>query len=238
MPLIDYKIHYLERKYDTSSTTEKREFVKEALKVVTTAENESVKEELLRSLRDKTGISYHALERDMQNLSAEEKSDETQEKRDVLQTKITETASSADKQIKALRFILAAKLFSAPYAKELDLSTLPVRNETHKQIAEYIRERETAGERIRPSELFELLDEDSAELNAILDLNYDDKLTGSVAERFFKDSIRTLQNEQIEREIAYYNNLYSTETDTEKKKEYAQKIVDCVNRKSKLKKNK
>ena len=238
MPLIDYKIHYLERKYDTSSTSEKREFVKEALKVVATAENESVKEELLRSLRDKTGISYHALERDMQNLSAEEKSDETQEKRDVLQTKITETASSADKQIKALRFILAAKLFSAPYAKELDLSTLPVRNETHKQIAEYIRERETAGERIRPSELFELLDEDSAELNAILDLNYDDKLTGSVAERFFKDSIRTLQNEQIEREIAYYNNLYSTETDTEKKKEYAQKIGDCVNRKSKLKKNK
>ena len=67
-------------------------------------------------------------------------------------------------------------------------------------------------------------------------MNYDDKLTGSVAERFFQDSVRTLQNEQIEREIAYYNSLYAAETDEEKKKEYAQKIVDCVNRKSRLKK--
>ena len=235
MPLIDYKIHYLERKYDMSSTAEKREFVKEALKVVKTAENESVKEELLRALRDKTGISYHALERDMQNLSQEPTGD-AEEKRDVLQTKIAETASGADKQVKALRFILAAKLFSAPYASHLNMDELSVRDETHKEIAAYIKEREAAGEKIRPSELFEILDEDSAELNAILDLNYDDKLTGATAERFFRDSVRSLKNDAIEREIEFYNGLYAAETDDEKKKEYAKKIVECVQRRNKLKK--
>ena len=236
MPLIDFKIHYLERKYDLSSTAEKREFVKEALKVVRTAENESVKEELLRSLRDKTGISYHALERDLQTIQQEPDGD-TEEKKDVLQTKISETAFGTDKQVKAIRFILAAKLFSAPYATDLTLSELPLKDETHKEIAEYILGREKAGERIRPSELFEIIDEDSAELNAILDLNYDDKLTGATAERFFRDSVRALKDEAIEREIAFYNAQYSKETDEEKKKEYAKKIVECVQRRSKLKKS-
>ena len=120
----------------------------------------------------------------------------------VLKERIAETAAGADKQQKAKRFILAAKLFSASYAENVAVADLPLKDETHIIIANYIADREQKGERIRPSELFELLDENCAEFNAILDLNYGDKLIGDVAERFFTDSLKTLRKEAIEEEIA------------------------------------
>ena len=138
--------------------------------------------------------------------------------------------------MKATRFILAAKLFSAPYAKAFDVGGLPFEDETHKTIARYIAEHEKSGEKIRPSELFELLDENSEEFNAILDLNYEDKLSGEVAARFFSDSVRTLERQAIEREIAAYNEAYALETDEEKRKEVAKKLTQCVSRRNKLKK--
>lgn len=233
MPLVDYKIHSLERKYDLKKTEEKRAFVSDALGVIATAESESVKEDLLKRLRDKTNITYHSLERD---LRAKEKEKPKEEKQETLeQTRIAETAG-ADKSVKAIRFILASKLFSMPYAKAFDLSELAFENEEHRLIAEYIVEREKAGERIRPSALFEIFSEDSEELNAILNLNYEDKLSGEIASRFFSDSVRALQREAIEREIAKYNREYAQITDEDERKATAKKIAQAVQRRKQLKK--
>lgn len=234
MPLIDYKIHAVERKYDISRSEEKRKFVAEALKVVAEADSESVKEELLRKLRDKTGISYHALERDLANAQKtppEKPMPQVQE-----QMRIAETASGTDKRVKAVRFILAAKLFSAPYAKDYKVENLPITDLTHKEIATYIAERERSGERMRASELFEVLDEDSAEFNAILDLNYEDKLSGENAERFFSDCVKTLTREAIEREIARLNEELNAETDVEKRKAIMKKIAMNAIKSNQLKK--
>ena len=230
MPLVDYKIHSLSRKYDLTDTGQKRRFVSEALEVVASAESESVKEELLKKLRDKTGISYHALERDLQSGKKKKQEPAMQ-----MQAQIAETASGTDKRKKAIRFILAAKLFSAPYAKTFDLSTISLTDETQIVVANYVLEREKANERIRPSELFEILDESSAELNEILDLNYGDKLTGEVAERFFADSVRSIQSEDIEREIVELNARYSQETDEEKRKEIAKQLAERMKRRTQLK---
>ncbi len=234
MPLIDYKIHAVERKYDLSRSEEKRKFVAEALKVVSEADSESVKEELLRKLRDKTGISYHALERDLANVQKtppEKPAPQVQE-----QTRIAETAAGTDRRVKAVRFILAAKLFSAPYAKEYKVENLPITDLTHKEIAAYIAERERSGERMRASELFEVLDEDSAEFNAILDLNYEDKLSGENAERFFSDCVKTLTREAIERENARLTEELNAETDVEKRKAIMKKIAMNAIKSNQLKK--
>jgi DNA primase len=232
MPLIDYKIHALERKYDLGRTEEKRAFVAEAIKVVAEAESEAVKEELLKKLRERTSISYHALERDLQRAGKEP----VREQKNVEKLQIAEVAAGADKTAKATRFILAAKLFSKPYAKDFSLESIRFETETHKIVAEYITEREKAGERIRPSELFEILGEESAEFNAILDLNYEDKLSGDVAERFFIDSVKTLERANIESEIAKIRKEYETETDDEKKRETAKRLAECVRRRNGLKK--
>ena len=234
MPLIDYKIHALQRKYDLSDTQDKRRFVSEALSIINEAESESVKEELLKKLRDKTGVSYHALERDLRSKAKEKPP--TQEEIVLPSEKISETASGADKRVKAIRFVLAAKLFSAPYAKEYDVSGLALQDETHIVIAQYVIEHEKAGERIRPSEIFEILQEDTPELNAILDLNYGDKLSGEVGEKFFLDSVRMLEKEGIEREISRLNEAYAKAIDEGERKAIAQKIAENMRKRSKLKK--
>ena len=138
--------------------------------------------------------------------------------------------------MKAVRFILAAKLFSAPYAKEYNVSELRLSDASHQEIAKFIAQREQAGERMRASELFEILDEDDAELSAVFDLNYEDKLTGETAERFFKDSVKTLEREALEREIGALNERFSAETDVEKRKALRNQIMDCVRRANQLKK--
>ena len=229
MPLIDYKLHALERKYDLSKTDDKRAYIAEALKIVATEESAAVREDLLKKLNKRTGVSYQALERDLQNVNKEQPKDAP-----AVQTSISEVGQGTDKLHKAARFILAAKLFSAPYAKDFLLQSVEFKDEVHCIIADYICEREEAGERIRPSELFEVLDEDCAEFNAILDLNYGDKLTGDVAERFFDDSVKTVKRDTLERQIALYTARYETETDEEKRKEIATSLAECIRLKKKL----
>ena len=197
------------------------------------AESESVKEELLKKLRDKTGVTYHALEKDLRNVNK----DAVKTEISLPKERFAETASGTDKQKKAIRFILAAKLFGAPYAKDFDLKELTVTNEEHKVVVEYVLLREEKGERIRPSELFEILEEDCAELGEILDLNYGDKLSGEVAERFFKDSVKTLKKERVEAEIAAYNAAYVQETSEEKRKEIARKLSESIQKRNALKKS-
>ena len=232
MPVIDYRLHTLERKFDLDKTEEKRRFITEALKIVRDAESESEREVLLKKIRDKTGITYQSLERDLQNVKKETPSTEPQD----FKERMAETASGTDKQQKAKRFILAARLFSAPYAAGVSVTELPLKDETHIIIARYIADREAQGERIRPSELFEFLDENCAEFNAILDLNYGDKLSGTVAERFFADSLKTLQFEAIEEEIAGLNQQYAQATEEETRKQIAMKLSQCIQKRNALKK--
>ena len=233
MPLIDYRLHTLERKYDLSKPEEKRKYVSSALKIIKTAETAATKEELLKRLSGKAGISYAALERDLENVKG------AAEEETVAQTgKIAEAEAGTDKHKKAKRFILAAKLFSAPYATGTSLDELPFTDETHIIIANYISDREIRGERIRPSELFELLDEDCEEFNAILDLKYGDKLTGEIAEQVFHDSVRTLKLLMIDEAIAECNTRYMQETDLEKRKEISRTLQALVAQKKELKRRK
>ncbi|MBO5277187.1 MAG: DNA primase [Clostridia bacterium] len=234
MPLIDYRLHALERKYDLSKPEDKRRYVASALTIIKTAETASIKEELLKRLSGKAGISYAALERDLENV----KGSPEDEEREKQVEKIAEAEAGTDKHKKAKRFILAAKLFSAPYAINTSLDELPFTDETHIIIANYITDREARGEKIRPSELFELLDEDCKEFNAILDLNYGDKLTGEVAEQFFMDSVKTLKLQMIDEAIAECNALYVKETDLEKRKEISRTLQALLAQKKELKRRK
>ena len=231
MPLIDYRLHALERRFDLTKPEEKRRFVSEALKIIKTAESSTLKEELLKRLSQKAGVSYAALERDMDNI----KEANEDEKREPQVEKIAEAESGTDKHNKAKRFILAAKLFSAPYAEGVSLDELPFTDPAHIIIAQYITDREERGERIRPSELFDLLDEDSEEFNAILDLNYGDKLTGETAEQFFYDSVKTLKMQMVDEAIAECNARYIQETDLEKRKEISKTLQVLVFKKKELK---
>ena len=152
VPLIDYKLLAAGRKYDLKKSDEKRAFVAEALKIVREAETASEREELLKQLRDKTGITLQSLERDLSDLPAAQAQSET--------AATKEAEEGGDKFQRAERFILAAKLFSAPYAKDFDLNHISFTDETRKTIAKYVLTCEENGEKIRPSDLFDVLEAD------------------------------------------------------------------------------
>ena len=227
MPLIDYKLHAIERKYNLERTEEKRAFVKEALKVVATTESSAVREDLLKKLRDKTGLTYLSLERDLEGIL---KDGNLEEEEPTVGTdmQIKEVASGSDKLGKAERFILAAKLFNVPYARERSLAGVHFVNPVHARIAEFICEYEQNGERIRPSELFTIFDESCPELNEILDLSYEDKLEGKVAEKFFQDSFAVLEREGIEREIALLQEELKKTDEQEKRKIILGRLQDAL----------
>jgi DNA primase len=229
MPLIDYKIHSLQGKYDLTKSEDKRNFLADALKVVRTAESESEKEDLLKKLRDLTGITYQSLERDLQNLPAEKAAEIAPP---------PPTEAGTDKYRKAARFILAAKLFSAPYAENYSIDGIEFEDNVHKIIAEFIVNCKKNAQKVRPSELFEVLDENCPEFNEILDLNYGDKLSGETAERFFFDSVKTLENERLNGLIERYKKLAEDESDIEKKKGYTRKIYEYTLQLSKQKSGK
>jgi hypothetical protein len=136
---------------------------------------------------------------------------------------------------KASRFVLAAKLFSLPYAKDFDLSEIEFTSSVHKVIAEYVIEKERANDRVRPSELFEFLDENCPEFNEILDLNYEDKLAGEVGEKFFLDSVKTLEKQDLERKMDRLQKACSEETDLKKRNEMLKELSALLAKKNKLK---
>ena len=77
------------------------------------------------------------------------------------------------------------------------------------------------------------MDENCGELNEILDLNYGEKLTGAIAEKFFADSVQTLQKQAIEDEIAALNEAYEKATEEEERKKIAQRLGECIREKNK-----
>ena len=216
LPLIDYKLVSLERKYDLKKSDEKRAYVAAALKIVRKAESASEREELLKQLRDKTGITLQSLERDLNDLPQSGQAQSEPATKDA--------EDGGDKYRRAERFILAAKLFSAPYAKNFDLKRIAFSDETRKTIAEYVIGCEERGEKIRPSDLFDVLETDSPEFCAILDLNYDNKLESKVSEKFFGDSVATLENEVVQAKIKALSEKFSAATDIKARQEIAAEI--------------
>lgn len=217
MPLIDFKMEVARRQFDLSKTEEKRNYISAALKVISEAESESVKEDLLKKLREETGMTYESLRRDLDNVPAEKSEDNFTEP--VLRE------DGSDGIVKACRFVLASVLFGAKYAKNFDLSSVKFDNPVHNTIAEYVKQRQKAGEPVRASGLFDLLDENDPELSQILDLSVGDALLGTGAERYFYDCLQTLERAQVEKELARLSRLCDAEADLNKKREITREIL-------------
>lgn len=199
MPLIDFRILSIERKYDLTKTDDRRDFVKEALAVAQEAESQTEREELLKTISRKAEVNLSALERDFESAGKASQSAPVPSFRP--------TEGKGDREEKALRFILAACLFDKPYARGCDLTSFRYVNEQQRQIADYITEGRTKGA-IRPSGLFDVVGTEG-EICEILNLDFGDNLDGEAAERFFKDSVRTLRKKYLTDEIAKCNRAYA-----------------------------
>lgn len=218
MPLIDYKLAMLEKSYDLDRTEDKRKFVGEAVKIIKTAESASEQEDLLKRIRDKTGITYESLKRDLSsapNISNQVK-EEPPAKRDV-----------STVEDRASRFVIAAYLFGAKISKDTPIESIEFGNEVHEIIARYIHSKQILEERIQPSELFEFFEDGTdeyAELCRILDYSDGDRFKGEIAGKYFSDCVLKLSQIAADKEIADLKKLIAAETDIEKRKILAKKM--------------
>ena len=219
MPLIDFKLSLLSGQYDVNKTEEKRAYIAAALKVIAEAESASVKEDLLKIVRDKTGTTYEALKRDLENAPAQPRSETRIERK---------LDDGSDRVVKACRFILASVLFHAKYAKNFDISSVSFDNIVHNRIADYIKNQQNKGETVRASALFEIFDENTPELSEILDLSMGDNLEGDGAAKYFEDSLKILERDQIERDLKELSAVCDAETDIARKKEYTRQILQLT----------
>ena len=222
MPLIDFKLSALKSGYDLSKTEEKRKFVSEAVKIIKTSDSAAEQEDLLKNLRDQTGITYESLKRDLSSVPKEAppKNARPAERKD-----------SSSTEDKASRFVIAAYLFGAKYTQDLPISEVNFENQVHALIAGYVRSKQLLEERIQPAELFEMFEENGeeyTELCRILDYSDGEKLVGEVAEKYFYDCVAKLKNAAIDKEIARLQSIIDSETDAEKRKHTAKRLQQLI----------
>ncbi len=220
MPLIDFRLHAIRSKYDLTRTDDRRDYVKDALAVVREAESNTEREELLKRISSEADVSYTALLRDLDGAPPPEKPKE--------QPRPRQDGAQGSRKA-AERFVLAACLFSKPYAADCDLDELEFDDETLQRIADYIV-RERARGKIRPGGLFDEISSDEKELSEVLNLDFGDNLNGEQAERFFKDSLKTIGLSVLNEQIALSRRAYAQAETQEERKEILLKLDKLTKR--------
>ncbi len=229
MPLIDYKLAVLKKDFDLTKTEDKRRYVAEALGIIRTAESAAEREDLLKQLRDASGISFEALKRDLESKP---------QQKEVKTEPPPVRKDAADVSKKASRFVLSAFLFGADYTADLDIEDVTFRDEVHAIIAKYIRSKKLMDEPVRLSELFEFFDEKTPEyeeLTRILDYSEGGGFTGDVAEKYFSDCLLRLKLDGIDEEIANATKQLEGAEDLHKRAVIAQKICELTKQREKIK---
>ena len=205
MPLIDFKLNVLKKAFDIKTADGKRKFIAGAVKVIKESESAAEQEDLLKAVRDYTGITLEALKRDLDN--TEIKAPE------VRISVATDNENSGDKTDVAARYVLYSALFNKPYAEDEDLSQIEFIMPEHKRIAEYIMDCRRERTTVRFNDLYSIFDEDSyKELDAIAGLNAEEDVKFD-REIYFFDCLKTLKIYSLDKKLEILNSRFKEETD-------------------------
>ncbi|MBO5327538.1 MAG: toprim domain-containing protein, partial [Clostridia bacterium] len=229
MPLIDYKISVLRKSFDLSKTEDKRKYVSEAIKIIRTSESAAEQEDLLKHLRDETGVTFEALKRELLQLpKTAEKPKET--------LPVRQDLSSMQK--KASRFVIAAFLFGAGYTQDYDILDIPFDDDVHVIIARYVASKRMLQERIQIREFFDVFEESSSEfeeLSKILDYGDGNRLFEPFAEKYFSDCIMQLRLNEIDKQIEQINLEIKNSSNVTERTALASGLVNLLKQKEKIK---
>ncbi len=223
-PLIDFKLDLVKKSFDLTTSDGKRKYVVSACKVIKESSSPTEQEELLKQVRDATGITFETLKRELYSLGEEKKEPITNN------LQFTETGN---KSLIASRFVLYAYLFSKEFAFEIDINEFEFEKIVHRQIQSYISNKVASGEKTRFTDLYELID-DEAELSAISGMETEEN--GSFdQEIYFKDCTKTVKTDALNKKIDVLKKRFSEETDTEIRKAIATEMSLLISKKNKLK---
>ncbi len=228
-PLIDFKLDILKRTFDVGTVDGKRKFVTQVIKVIKESPSAAEQEDLLKTVRDLTGVTFEALKRELFNAQAGVVTAPTP-------VVPTFDDDEGDKNVKAERFILASYLFLKPYAQEMDIEEIEFSLPVHKEIQQYVVEKKRENQPVRFNDLYERFDaEKSREISRIAGLETEENNSFDRA-RYFYDCVKILKVEKITREINRVTALFNAETDTEKRKRLTTELSRLIAEKNKASK--
>lgn len=224
MPLVDFKIYNLKKKYDLTDVQSKRKYIAEAIKVISAVESESEREDLLRKLGKDTHTTFESLQRD---LDKKEVSIPTKKE-------VFEQTNQSDGIKNAERFVLCAMLFNKSYAKKFNPYSVNFKDPVHLRICDVVEEYREDGKEIFPSTVAKLFtEEELVEYNAILSAG-DNVFGQKTEEKFFEDCLIKIKKESLTNDLKELNAIFSQETDTEKRKQIVIMIADLTAKLSKI----
>jgi DNA primase len=209
-PLADFKLNVLQSKYDLNNPDGRRRYAQAAIGVISEEENEVTKEELLKQLRNITGLTYESLKRDLETAGG---------KTSVAPSPQT-SIQTAPMGVKAARFILYCLLHNKPYAKLQDLPEEHISDSSHFRILDYIKECRAKGKEIRISALFE--GEFQQEYEAVLICG--EGMSEEEAQKYYSDCVKYFSAAKYENELKILTCQFETEKDINKRKELVLKI--------------
>ena len=224
-PLIDFKIDILKKTFDVGTVDGKRKFTSQAIKVIRESASAAEQEDLLKTVRDYTGVTFEALKRELY-------SEETTKKTIAPVPEFTDNAG--DKVQIASRVILSAYLFNKPYAKETDLSAIEFEMPIHMEIRQYILDKQKSGEQIQFNDLYEIAQgDDLKEISRIAGMETDENKKFDES-RYFFDCLSVIRKDAINKKIQRLTAMFSAETDTEKRKKYATEMTKLMNERNRI----
>ncbi|MBR5900507.1 MAG: DNA primase [Clostridia bacterium] len=225
-PLVDFKLDALKRKFDLKSADGKRKFITGAMAIIKESPSPAEQEDLLKTVRDLTGITFETLKRELYSV---------EQKESIVNEPAPEfNDDTGDKTTLAARFVLYSYLFGKAYASETDISEIEFLLPVHKAIKRVFLEKRNAGETLRFNDLYEILPaEHLGELSKIAGMETDENKQYDQAV-YFNDSLVALKSDAIKREIDALNQMFSAETDTAKRREIATRITKLLAEKKTL----
>ncbi|MBQ8426368.1 MAG: hypothetical protein IJX16_01245, partial [Clostridia bacterium] len=224
---IDFKLDILKNTFDVKTVDGKRKFVTQAIRVIKESPSPAEQEDLLKTVRDLTGVTFEALKRELYS-TERSANDKAVEKPPEF------TDNAGDKSAVASRFVLAGYLFNKNYAKEIDIRSLKFSLPVHIEIQNFIIDKQNQNLTIKFNDLYELLSEDySEEISRIAGLETEENKRFDENVYFF-DCVRTLRLESITKEIERLSTLYNCETNTDKRRDFAKEMSALLSEKNKL----
>lgn len=220
LPLVDFKLAILKKTFPPITTEGRRKYVATSLKVIREVESAAVREELLKKLRDESGISYDALNRDLELAPKE---------------RVVRAPLIIKSQVEsAERFVLYAFLNKKPFTVGVDLSELPFTRPLHRKIKSYVLSRERDGKDIMISMLFEAVGEGDEQALGELLPEEAYNVNPAVEETYFKDCVKVLIKERIDREIDDLREAIDNADDIAIKKTLTAQLSNKILERSKL----
>ena len=231
LPLVDFKLSALKAASDVTTTAGRRKYVEESLKIIAGCDNESLKEELLKKLRDDSGITFDALKRDLERgevTSTVERKEDGGQAADII---ISDGGTNG-----AERFVLASLIFEKSYATA-DLTELDFTHPLRTEIAEYITAKKSLGQKIEPDKLKNLaVEDDYKELMSIFAAL--DNVAETARARYFTDCVKLIKEKTLGSRIAELKARFEASSDVEERKIMAKKISELAFEIAKLGKRK